>query len=254
MRTRRVFGIAAAACLLLGAGSLQAQTASGQMQWRGVNGTTGKYNQSGTGGYDWYVYTSPYFAGFQINPNPAPAMLPPAGTTGFGPTTDIYCVDFEHYANTGTSTVWFTNLADAQSNSSWLGTYTRNSSLQNYLAAAYLAQRIQADPSHSGLYNGAIWYLMSGAAAEPSYWLNGSTWTDVTSTALDALNNHTGDVNAASWVVVSEYATDATGKRVLGSHQEYITQVTPEPATLLLLGTGLVVMLLAAGAFRRRLA
>jgi hypothetical protein len=61
-------------------------------------------------------------------------------------------------------------------------------------------------------------------------------------------------VNAASWVVVSEYATDATGKRVLGSHQEYITQVTPEPATLLLLGTGLVVMLLAAGAMRRRTA
>ena len=53
------------------------------------------------------------------------------------------------------------------------------------------------------------------------------------------------EVNAANCVVV----TDADG-----NHQEFITQVTPEPATMLLLGTGLVVMLMAAGALRRPVA
>ena len=51
---------------------------------------------------------------------------------------------------------------------------------------------------------------------------------------------------------MTEGYVDASHDRVvLGSGQEYITHVTPEPATLLLLGTGLVVLLMAAGAFRK---
>jgi hypothetical protein len=63
-----------------------------------------------------------------------------------------------------------------------------------------------------------------------------------------------GLVNAKEWVVVTDF--DAAGhsarmgNRNEGS-QEYLTHVTPEPATLLLLGTGLLATLMAAGALRR---
>jgi hypothetical protein len=249
MRNWKAFAFAAVASTLL-AGSLQAQTATGLMKWMGVNGAWGSYNVDGPGHpATANVYTSPYRAQFQIPSNPSPALLPPAGSTGFGSTWDIYCVDFNHYANTGTSSVWFTNLG---TDSEVLGTYTRDGDRQKYLAAAYLAERIKARPDSAGLLNGAIWRIMSGT---PQFWRDGSNnWVDVQATADFAYNTGWMTVNASNWVVVTEYTTDTkdvNGRPVLGSHQEFITHVTPEPATLLLLGTGLLATLMAAGALRR---
>ena len=261
MRSVRVFAFAVSACLLL-AGSLQSQTATGSVKWMGVNGAWGSYNTTGGGAAEWNVYTSPYRAAFSLASNPSPALLPPAGTGGFGPTTDIFCVDFDHYANTGTNGAFFTNLGDAQTHAGWLGTYTRLGSLQTYLAAAYLAEQVHANPSESGLLNGAIWQIMSG---RPNYWWNGSHWKSVAATVSYAVNTGWQNVNAGNWVVVTDGARGEDGGAVLGNSQEYLSrvapvpgngpaylsQVAPEPATLLLLGTGLVVMLIAAGAFRR---
>jgi hypothetical protein len=58
-------------------------------------------------------------------------------------------------------------------------------------------------------------------------------------------------VNLANWVVVTPYVTNEDGSRSIANSQEFLTQVTPEPATLLLMGTGLLAMILAGAVIRR---
>ena len=245
MRNVKAVLFAAAASTLL-AGAAQAQV-QGQFKWAGVNGAWSTY-ANGDLTKSWSVYTGPYRAQFQIPGAPSP-LLPPAGSSSFGPVTDIFCVDFNNEAITSTYTAWFTNLGTDALTDTRLG----SSGLSQYLKAAFLAQQIKSYSYTSDQVadiNGAIWQIMSG---EPTYRYVNSAWNSAGITSwVNLANASWQNVNASNWVVVTKTCAAGAGNATPdGCSQEFITQVTPEPATLLLLGTGLLVTLAAAGALRR---
>ncbi len=256
MRKDRLL-LALVAAAILAPASAHAQV-QGKLQWAGIGNAFPLWYQQ-QNSQQIYVYAGgSYRANFEIN-SPAP-YLPPHGTTAFGPTVDIFCVDFTHEANTGSYNAWFTKLNDPL-------THTRSSVMKDYLKAAWLVQKMDATPvsnqSQRADLHAAIWYMMSG---EPAGVYHSGSYTSagfMSWIAMATQDYNDGSVNASQWTVVTDQCVSTIGHNGAGfgssaadnCSQEFLTRnVTPEPATLILLGTGLAATLMLTGVLRRQIA
>lgn len=250
MRILKAFAFVAAAGAMA-AGFLQAQSGTGTFLFMGTAGSSSCYQVSTTL-FKECVRTSPYRGKFTVDPGyTLPRwMLPPEATT-----VDIFCLDFLRGAITGTTyDVSFTNLGypDATTAATNLTSFTHNGgSLTDYLAAAALANKIKSyavTSANAKDITGAIWQLLNGANTYSRSDSYGGIYSSagIASWRTWGLGNTTS-IDPNAWVVASYRNRDGT----VGASQDWLVHVTPEPTTLLLLGTGLLATLIAAGTLRR---
>ncbi len=163
------------------------------------------------------------------------------GSAPGAPTVDLYCVDYLNHSSIGqTWNAYKTNLgfsANPNLGNTRFGATTN--SLQNYRMAAWLTTQFATAPSTQwGDIHATIWQLMTPSSPNVhpnSIWLAAAQNFYLTNT-----NPHFYDrFQILSDVNLSR--PNAQGIRQ-GGVQEFIT-VTPEPGTLLLLGTGLAGLL-----------
>jgi hypothetical protein len=157
---------------------------------------------------------------------------------------DMVCTDAYNYVSSGDT--WRANFS-RMSISSDINTYTRFGMNQapplpnlngytvqeRYWQAAWLSTRMTID--NRDAVHTAIWNLFRTGPTSTGYlgWIEAAeAWAD----------GGYGGFNSDYWYVATDVTTEDLVD-VNGSTQEYIVHVTPEPATLILMGTGLVAVI-----------
>ncbi len=163
--------------------------------------------------------------GFYVGPYNGREGSPP------GVPVTLNCVDFFHEVTNGQT--WMANISSLQTGSG-VGTATRFASLSAYREAAWLTTKYASNPSQIADIQATIWNLFSGSPTPPA--ASSPYWATQAST-------HGSDASAGFYVVTDVNKNDPR------SVQEFIiydnsgslsVTATPEPASLVLLGTGLI--------------
>ena len=146
----------------------------------------------------------------------------------------LNCVDFFHSIAAGN--VWQANLTSLGSGAG-IGTTTRFNNLTSYRLAAYLSTQFATTTNAVDIGNiqATIWNLFSGAKTPPSPTTN--VWL-TKAQAYVAANPNSSLWNSV-YVVTDVNSFNPDGSDNANSKQEFII-VTPEPASMMLMATGLV--------------
>ena len=208
-----------------------------------------------TGSSSFWAYSSPYLGG----------LAPLASPSNYVNNLLIWCVDETHDAFVGqTYQAWITPLADAPSQ--FGNTRQGGAARNNYLWAAYLASSMNlnwgpgpnqaANKAESVALQDAMWALLDEGANSASREAGFRNSALAASLGIPPTSNSgfdfdtsplPGGFDPTNWYLIS---CDPNGHPTCGPGygQEFLVQlpgggtptsVTPEPATLSLLGTGL---------------
>jgi len=179
----------------------------------------------------WGVYVGPYRG----------AMISEPGS----PQIDIFCVDFNNGISLGQE--WNANFWGLSGNlsSTRFGALFGAAAQQKYRQAAWLALKFAERPKTEwSKIHAAIWHTMTCPTCRPTSAVGDAAVLSWITQSQQQANWST--VNMAEWSVV----TDVRTVNGVGGVQEYLTHnVVPEPGTVLLFGTG--ALLLGFVAWRR---
>jgi hypothetical protein len=178
------------------------------------------------------VYVGPYQARFKNG-----------GFSSPSPSFDVFCVDFQNGISVGQK--WGANITTLAGSDM---TKTRWKNQLKYQKAAYLSAKFATTSTTKwGALHAAIWNVMAGS---PS--ITSGSWSSADAQAFytDAQANG-GNFDMTNWFVITDVNTSGATPGV-GGVQEYLYN-TPEPATLILLGTGLLTLVLT-GVIRKQMA